>query len=71
VAASSGWTDVKRLVFEVADSGHITDRLAGRRPARPDQEHGRGLAIVHRIADLVRIHTGPDGTAVRINFDLP
>jgi hypothetical protein len=64
------WIDEKRAVFEVADGGVIEDPLAGRRPAAPDQENGRGLAIVHRLCDLVRVHTGPDGTAVRVYFDL-
>lgn len=66
----ASWIEDSRLVFEVADSGFICDRLAGRRPATVDQEHGRGLAIVHRISDLVRIHTGPGSTAIRIYFDL-
>jgi anti-sigma regulatory factor (Ser/Thr protein kinase) len=64
------WTEGMRAVFEVSDSGFIADRLAGRRPARPDQTDGRGLALAHRQSDLVRIHTTPSGTAIRVYFDL-
>jgi anti-sigma regulatory factor (Ser/Thr protein kinase) len=64
------WIDGSRLVFEVIDGGLITDPLAGRRRAAADQENGRGLAIVHRICDLVRVRTGPEGTATRAYFDL-
>jgi anti-sigma regulatory factor (Ser/Thr protein kinase) len=65
------WTDGNRAVFEVADSGFIADRLAGRRPAKPDQTHGRGLALVHRQSDLVRVHTRPGATQIRTYFNRP
>lgn len=57
-----------RLVCQVSDSGHITDPLAGRRPATPDQLRGRGLLLVNELADLVRVHSGPDGTTVEVQF---
>ncbi|WP_225821669.1 sensor histidine kinase [Streptomyces naphthomycinicus] len=59
------WADDGRVVCEVRDSGHLSDPLAGRRPAARDQLGGRGLLLVHYLADLVRVHTGPDGTAIR------
>ena len=59
------WPEGSQLVCEVRDRGHLTDPLAGRRPATRDQRGGRGLLLVHAVADLVRIHTGPDGTAIR------
>ncbi|MET7683193.1 sensor histidine kinase [Streptomyces sp. NPDC005423] len=59
------WTDDGQVVFEVRDHGHLNDPLAGRRPPARDQLGGRGLLLVHTLADLVRIHTAPDGTAVR------
>ncbi|MBA5220537.1 ATP-binding protein [Streptomyces griseoaurantiacus] len=54
-----------RIVCEVHDSGQLNDPLAGRRPSHPTQPRGRGLLLVHPLADLVRVHTGPDGTTVR------
>ncbi|HEX2312810.1 MAG TPA: anti-sigma factor RsbA family regulatory protein [Thermomonospora sp.] len=56
------------LVCEVSDGGHITDPLAGRRPARPDVPGGRGLLLINHLADLVRVHTGPGGTTIRAYF---
>jgi anti-sigma regulatory factor (Ser/Thr protein kinase) len=53
------------LVAEVADAGTLLDPLAGRRPASTSQLGGRGLLMVHHLADLVRTSTGPDGTATR------
>jgi anti-sigma regulatory factor (Ser/Thr protein kinase) len=59
------WAEGAQVVCEVRDRGQLNDPLAGRRPATPDQRGGRGLLLVHTVADLVRIHTGPDGTAIR------
>jgi anti-sigma regulatory factor (Ser/Thr protein kinase) len=53
------------LVAEVADGGRLTDPLAGRRPATTGQLSGRGLLMVHHLADLVRTSTGPGGTTTR------
>ncbi|OEJ37370.1 anti-sigma regulatory factor [Streptomyces agglomeratus] len=59
------WSDADQVVLEVRDHGYLSDPLAGRRPATRDQQGGRGLLLVHYLSDLVRIHTGPDGTAIR------
>ncbi|KUN59028.1 anti-sigma regulatory factor [Streptomyces canus] len=59
------WADGGQVVCEVRDQGDLNDPLAGRRPPARDKLGGRGLLLVHSLADLVRIHTGPDGTAVR------
>ncbi|MFJ7146739.1 anti-sigma factor RsbA family regulatory protein [Streptomyces sp. NPDC100445] len=59
------WTENDRIVCEVHDGGQLTDPLAGRRPPNPTQPGGRGLLLVHQLADLVRVHTGPDGTTIR------
>lgn len=56
------WQDGTHLVCTVRDGGHLTDPLAGRRPAAHDQEGGRGLLVVNQLADLVRTHTSPHGT---------
>ncbi|MEU0397131.1 sensor histidine kinase [Streptomyces sp. NPDC006208] len=59
------WAEGSQVVCEVRDRGHISDPLAGRRPPALDQRGGRGLLLAHLLADLVRIHTGPDGTTIR------
>jgi anti-sigma regulatory factor (Ser/Thr protein kinase) len=65
----SAWTANDRAVYEVSDRGHITDPLAGRRPSYNDRS-GHGLALAHSHSDLVRIHTTPGGTTIRVYFDL-
>lgn len=59
------WAEGERIVCEVHDHGRLTDPLAGRRPPSRDQPGGRGLLLVHYVADLVRVHTAPDGTTIR------
>jgi anti-sigma regulatory factor (Ser/Thr protein kinase) len=61
----SGADECGLLVVEVADAGRLDDPLAGRRPAAPHQLNGRGLLMVHHLADLVRTTTGPGGTTTR------
>ncbi|MFC4908355.1 anti-sigma factor RsbA family regulatory protein [Actinomadura gamaensis] len=62
------WTLPSHLVCEVSDRGHLTDPLAGRHPVPPTSVGGRGLLLVNQLADLVRLHTRPDGTTVRAYF---
>ncbi len=50
------------LVCETHDLGHITDPLAGRHPPQPGQFGGRGLLLVHQLADLFRTYTTASGT---------
>jgi anti-sigma regulatory factor (Ser/Thr protein kinase) len=64
------WLDRGNLVCEVADQGHITDPLAGRRRPNRRQLHGRGLWLVHQLCDLVQIRTAPGGTVVRVQMQL-
>jgi len=59
------------LVAEVADAGRLDDPLAGRRPATRHQLSGRGLLMVHHLADLVRTSTGPGGTTTRTYWRRP
>ncbi|MFI1913823.1 anti-sigma factor RsbA family regulatory protein [Nocardia sp. NPDC020380] len=60
------WLDGDQVCCQVRDSGHITNPLAGRLPAPARVVGGRGLLIVNQLADLVRIHTGPQGTVLHI-----
>jgi anti-sigma regulatory factor (Ser/Thr protein kinase) len=62
------WAEDGYVVCEVRDGGRLADPLAGRRPAARDQRGGRGLLLVNLVSDLVRVHTGPDGTTVRCWF---
>ncbi|MFF1546888.1 anti-sigma factor RsbA family regulatory protein [Streptomyces sp. NPDC058291] len=59
------WAEARQLVCEVRDAGRLADPLAGRRPPARGQIGGRGLMLVHYVADLVRLHTGDEGTTVR------
>jgi anti-sigma regulatory factor (Ser/Thr protein kinase) len=60
------WTEGDVFVAEISDGGRFTDPLAGRRRADATQVGGRGLFMVQHVADLVRTHTGPGGTRIRI-----
>ncbi|MGC5345465.1 anti-sigma factor RsbA family regulatory protein [Streptomyces sp. DT24] len=62
------WTQDGQVLCEVTDAGHLADPLAGRRPPPPEQIGGRGLLIVHYLTDLVRVHTGPEGTTIRFHL---
>jgi anti-sigma regulatory factor (Ser/Thr protein kinase) len=63
------WAEDGYVVCQVTDTGHIADPLAGRIPVPPDQpSRGRGLLLVHQICDLVRIHTTPAGTTIRVHL---
>ncbi|MCX4235027.1 anti-sigma factor RsbA family regulatory protein [Streptomyces sp. NPDC020707] len=64
------WAEDGQVVCEVRDKGQLTDPLAGRRPSPPAQLGGRGLLLVNYLMDLVRVHTGPDGTVVRCYVDV-
>lgn len=59
------WSDGRDIVCEGRDTGRLTDPLAGRRPAKPSDNSGRGLLMINDLADLVRTHTSPQGTTIR------
>jgi anti-sigma regulatory factor (Ser/Thr protein kinase) len=61
------WTTAGAMVCELADAGRIRDPLAGRSPASPRSERGRGLWLVNHLCDLVQIRATPAGTLVRIH----
>ncbi|MFF3848934.1 anti-sigma factor RsbA family regulatory protein [Streptomyces sp. NPDC002328] len=64
------WAEAGQVVCEVRDRGRLIDPLAGRRPPKRGQIGGRGLMLVHYVADLVRVHTSDEGMAVRFYLDL-
>jgi anti-sigma regulatory factor (Ser/Thr protein kinase) len=63
------WAADHHVVVQIDDGGHIADPLVGRRPPAPS-EVGHGLAVVHQVADLVRVHRSGEGTTVRAWFRL-
>jgi anti-sigma regulatory factor (Ser/Thr protein kinase) len=60
------WREHAHLVCEIRDSGRLTNRLAGRIPPAPNSEQGRGLLLVNYLCDLVRVHTSPSQTTIRL-----
>jgi anti-sigma regulatory factor (Ser/Thr protein kinase) len=61
------WVADHHVVVQIDDGGRIVDPLVGRRPPGPS-EIGHGLAVVHQVADLVRVHRTGEGTTVRAWF---
>jgi anti-sigma regulatory factor (Ser/Thr protein kinase) len=64
------WREDDYVACEVNDGGHISDPLAGRVPAPPEQLGGRGLLMVNQIADLVRVYSEPGNTIIRVYLRL-
>lgn len=64
------WRHDGRLVCEFSDDGRIADPLAGRRRPPRDEDHGRGLWLMHQLCDLVQVRSGSDGTTVRMQMRL-
>jgi anti-sigma regulatory factor (Ser/Thr protein kinase) len=65
------WLADGELICQLADTGHITDPLAGRRPPNRDHPGGQGLWLVNQVCDLVELRTGQGGTVVRLHMRLP
>jgi anti-sigma regulatory factor (Ser/Thr protein kinase) len=64
------WRDDHALVCEVADSGHLSQPLAGRQRPDPNAEGGRGLWLVNHLCDLVELRSYPSGVVVRLHMHL-
>ena len=63
------WRDDTTFVCQLTDAGHIADPLAGRIPVPLTQASGgRGLVLVNQLVDLVRVHTRPGATTVRLHM---
>ncbi len=61
------WVQDGALVCEVRDRGVIDDPLIGRRRPALDGTSGRGCWMLHQLADLVQVRSGPEGSVVRIS----
>ncbi|GAA4093109.1 MULTISPECIES: sensor histidine kinase [Actinomadura] len=64
------WPEDGHVVGEVRDDGRITDPLVGRLPVDLSTDGGRGLLMVNHLTDLVRLHTTPEGTTIRVYMRL-
>jgi anti-sigma regulatory factor (Ser/Thr protein kinase) len=62
------WHDEDEVVAEIRDEGMITDPLVGRHRPPPDALGGHGLWLVHQVCDLVELHSGADGTTIRMHM---
>jgi anti-sigma regulatory factor (Ser/Thr protein kinase) len=62
----SAWREDGVFVCQVSDSGVLTDPLAGLLPVRGAEIGGHGLLMVNELVDLVRVHTSPAGTTIRL-----
>lgn len=60
----------RALCVEVSDFGAVPPARACRRPPREEGEHGRGLAIVHHLADWVETTAASRRCTVRAGLDL-
>lgn len=66
----SMWRADGELICQLADTGHIADPLAGRRPPDKDHPGGQGLWLVNQVCDLVELRSGQGGTVVRLHMGL-
>jgi len=64
------WRDADEIVCEIRDAGVITDPLAGRQPPHANASGGHGLWLVHQVCDRVELHSGGEGTTVRLHMSL-
>lgn len=64
------WQRDGELVCEVRDGGRFDNPMAGRRVPDVCATSGRGLFLVNALADLVRIHTSPNGTTIQAHLRL-
>lgn len=64
------WVEEDHLICQLSDSGYLSQPLAGRIPVPADAlvTGGRGLLLVNQLCDLVRVHTTPAGTTIRIHL---
>ena len=61
------WSDESTLICELRDRGRIDDPLVGRVRPSDDLDDGRGVWLIHQLADLAQIRSGASGTTIRIH----
>ena len=69
-ATVRSWVDDGTLLFEVEDTGHIADPLAGRELPHARALGGRGLYLVNQLCDLVQLRSSPGRSVVRLHVYL-
>ncbi|OEJ97673.1 sensor histidine kinase [Streptomyces thermolilacinus] len=63
------WRTADALVAETSDGGRFTDPLVGRRRPDPFSPHGgRGVWMMHQLADLVEIRASAQGLVLRLHM---
>jgi anti-sigma regulatory factor (Ser/Thr protein kinase) len=60
------WAEDGHVLCDVTDSGYITLTVAGRLVPPLTSEGGRGLLVSNYLCDLVRLHSVPGLTTVRL-----
>ncbi|MCE6995994.1 sensor histidine kinase [Saccharothrix sp. S26] len=60
------WRESGSVVCEVRDAGRLENPMVGRRNPGPNPHGGYGVMLVNLLCDLVRVHTGEDGTSIRV-----
>lgn len=65
------WQEDEHVVCEVRDEGGgLSDPLVGYRSPTLEQTSGWGLWLARQLAGVVEVHTGPQGSAVRLHAPL-
>ena len=64
------WRTAGQMICQVADTGRITDPLAGHRAPSDDLLGGQGLWLVNQVCDLVQARSGQAGTTTRLHMRL-
>lgn len=65
----TAYLDGKKCRIEVADSGPGFPHRQPVRPASSDAENGRGLCLIHELADHVHIGNEPGRGGAVVSFD--
>ncbi|GAA3462610.1 sensor histidine kinase [Saccharothrix longispora] len=65
------WREGDVVVCEVRDAGRLTDPMVGRNNPGAHPPGGYGVMLVNLLCDLVRVHTGGSGTAIRVYVGPP
>ncbi|HEX6344529.1 sensor histidine kinase [Umezawaea sp.] len=61
------WQEGDAVVCEVRDQGTLRDPMVGRLRPSASAQGGYGVVMVNLLCDLVRVHSGDSGTAIRVH----